>query len=134
MPRRGRCRCGTILLFERTAQGYKVRCTVCGAVVRLRSDTATHSRRVTPPLPPMMASTVEAVSDGQESPWEVGTLDMLDPHRSSSQLAVVEMEVYRAPKPRSSRGIWIVLVLAFIVLALVAGTIVLVLTNSFREV
>ena len=81
----------------------------------------------------MMAPTVEAASDVQESPWEVDTLDMGDLQPSSSQLAVVEMEVYRQPKPRPSRGMWIVLALAFVGLALVAGTIVLVLTNPFRE-
>ncbi len=36
MARRGRCRCGFILTFHRTAQGYKMRCPSCGAVVRLR--------------------------------------------------------------------------------------------------
>jgi hypothetical protein len=36
MARRGQCRCGLVLTFHRTAQGYKVRCPSCGAVVRLR--------------------------------------------------------------------------------------------------
>jgi hypothetical protein len=36
MARRGQCRCGLILTFHRTAQGYKLRCPSCGAVVRLR--------------------------------------------------------------------------------------------------
>ncbi len=36
MARRGQCRCGLILTFQRTAQGYKMRCPSCGAVVRLR--------------------------------------------------------------------------------------------------
>lgn len=36
MSRRGRCRCGLMLTFRRTAQGYKMRCPSCGAVVRLR--------------------------------------------------------------------------------------------------
>ena len=36
MPRRGRCRCGNILVFHRGPQGYKMRCPQCLAVVRLR--------------------------------------------------------------------------------------------------
>jgi hypothetical protein len=36
MARRGQCRCGLILTFHRTAQGYKMRCPSCGSVVRLR--------------------------------------------------------------------------------------------------
>ncbi len=37
MARRGQCRCGLILTFHRTAQGYKMRCPSCGSVVRLRA-------------------------------------------------------------------------------------------------
>ena len=39
MPRRGLCRCGTVLKFEFGPDGYKMRCPGCGAVVRLRADT-----------------------------------------------------------------------------------------------
>jgi hypothetical protein len=38
MPRRGRCRCGNILVFHRGPQGYKMRCPNCLAVVRLHVD------------------------------------------------------------------------------------------------
>jgi len=34
MARRGRCRCGFILRFEKGDDGYKTRCPECGAVVR----------------------------------------------------------------------------------------------------
>ncbi len=37
MSRRGQCRCGLVLTFQRTVQGYKMRCPSCGAVVRLRA-------------------------------------------------------------------------------------------------
>jgi hypothetical protein len=37
MARRGQCRCGLVLKFHRTPQGYKMRCPSCGAVVRLRA-------------------------------------------------------------------------------------------------
>jgi hypothetical protein len=36
MARRGRCRCGVILDFNRGPEGYKTRCPNCKAVVRLR--------------------------------------------------------------------------------------------------
>jgi hypothetical protein len=36
MPRRGRCRCGHLLVFHRGPQGYKMRCPQCLAVVRLQ--------------------------------------------------------------------------------------------------
>jgi uncharacterized protein with PIN domain len=35
MPRRGRCRCGSVLSFEKGPNGYKTRCPSCGSVVRL---------------------------------------------------------------------------------------------------
>jgi hypothetical protein len=40
MARRGRCRCGNILTFQRGPDGYKVRCPVCQAVVRLSKPGA----------------------------------------------------------------------------------------------
>ena len=132
MSRRGQCKCGTILDFERTAQGYKVRCHVCGAVVRLRSEKAMQSqplRRTAPPLPPRMAPVIETDFDERNSPWEVDTLDLLKLNESSAPLAVVEMEIYREPKVQSRRGIWILLALALVGLAV--GAIVLVLIDPF---
>jgi hypothetical protein len=56
MPRRGRCRCGLLLIFRRSDQGYKTRCPNCGSVVRLRTDKgrrrrsrARHAAMVAPP-------------------------------------------------------------------------------------
>jgi hypothetical protein len=40
MARRGRCRCGNVLTFQRGPDGYKVRCPVCKAVVRLSTADA----------------------------------------------------------------------------------------------
>ena len=40
MPRRGLCQCGTVLQFTAGPDGYKQRWPSCGAVVRLRSDSA----------------------------------------------------------------------------------------------
>jgi hypothetical protein len=41
MSRRGQCRCGAVLDFVSGPQGYKMRCPMCGAVVRLRADAST---------------------------------------------------------------------------------------------
>jgi hypothetical protein len=40
MARRGRCRCGSILTFQKGPDGYKTRCASCGAVVRLKPGAA----------------------------------------------------------------------------------------------
>lgn len=40
MARRGRCRCGSVLRFEKGPNGYKTRCPSCGSVVRLRPAAA----------------------------------------------------------------------------------------------
>lgn len=63
MTRRGKCRCGTILRFRKTSQGYKTRCPGCSAVVRLRSDEPGAARPKKspvltgpPPLPPVPPS------------------------------------------------------------------------------
>jgi hypothetical protein len=115
MPRRGKCRCGTILVFERTALGYKVRCSGCQAIVRLR------------PLLPVPASTAPTDFDTPELVHQVDSLEMLDFQESSAPVAMVEMEVYRGPKPAGRRGLWILAGLAFVGLALVVGSIILIL-------
>ncbi len=43
-----RCRCGNRLRFERTEAGYKTRCPVCHALVRLRTS---EPRLVSTPTP-----------------------------------------------------------------------------------
>ena len=55
MARRGRCRCGFILRFEKGKDGYKTRCPECGAVVRLqlqKNPSAPGSRKPTSPATP----------------------------------------------------------------------------------
>jgi hypothetical protein len=44
MSRRGRCRCGNLLVFHRSPEGYKMRCPQCLAVVRLCLDAAGKSK------------------------------------------------------------------------------------------
>jgi hypothetical protein len=53
MPRRGRCRCGQVLVFHRGPQGYKTRCPQCLAVVRL------HLKSADKPTPPPNPSPFE---------------------------------------------------------------------------
>jgi hypothetical protein len=60
MQRRGQCKCGEVLTFERGPDGYKRRCPRCAAVVRLRvDDTVGLSSLPTdesgPPRPPRPA-------------------------------------------------------------------------------
>lgn len=53
MTRRGRCQCGQILYFQQGPDGYKVRCSECGSVVRLRAH-GPHKpapSRLSPPAP-----------------------------------------------------------------------------------
>jgi ssDNA-binding Zn-finger/Zn-ribbon topoisomerase 1 len=40
MMRQGRCRCGSVLRFEKGPNGYKTRCPSCGSVVRLQPAAA----------------------------------------------------------------------------------------------
>ena len=133
MSRRGRCQCGTILLFERTAQGYKVRCPVCQAVVRLRSDDAARSprphRSPPPPLPATTAPTFAIDFHTSQMPLEVGDSNQLSFHDSSAPVAMVEMEVYRQPKASGRGGLWFLVGLVCVGIALAAGSIALVLSN-----
>ena len=116
MPRRGKCRCGKILVFERTAQGYKVRCPACRAVVRLRSEEA-------PPPPPAPATDFHA----PELVEEFDTLEALGRQESSAPVAMVEMEVYRDPKSAPRGGLWLLVGVAFVGVALAVGVSLLVL-------
>ena len=45
MARKGRCRCGQMLRFEKGPQGYKMRCPGCSSVVRLRVDGGKRPQR-----------------------------------------------------------------------------------------
>ena len=118
MSRRGQCRCGTILVFERSAQGYKVRCSVCQAVVRLRAEEAP---------PPSPAPTPATDFHTPELVEEFDTLEALRRRDSSAPVAMVEMEVYQEPKPAARGGLWLLVGMAFVGVALAVGAILLVL-------
>ena len=121
MPRRGKCRCGTVLTFERTAQGYKVRCPNCQAVVRLRAEE---------PAPPPPVPTAQTDFETPELVEEYDVLEALRLQQSSAPAAMVEMEVYHEPKPASRGGLWLLVGLAVVGIALVVGTILVVLNNT----
>jgi hypothetical protein len=105
MEKRGRCRCGTVLVFQRTPQGYKTRCTVCQAVVRIREG---------PPAPPAADTTPPVFS-------------VLETHESSAPRAEAEMPAYREPeRPAwpSRLGWWLIpLAVAAVVVALVVAAL-----------
>jgi hypothetical protein len=121
MPRRGKCRCGTVLTFERTAQGYKVRCPNCQAVVRLRAEEA-----APPPAPAPSAPTDFETPELVE---EYDILEALRLRKSSAPAAMVEMEVYQEPTPARRGGLWLLVGLAVVGVALLVGTILVVLNN-----
>src|SRR6058998_3729023 len=81
MARRGRCRCGTLLVFEMTSQGYKTRCPSCRAVVRLRIEQ---------PAPVLEA---------------VASLGDLGIRRTSAPVADPELPAYR--EPAKNGGSWL---------------------------
>ena len=122
MPRRGKCRCGTVLTFERTAQGYKVRCPNCQAVVRLRA-------KETAPPPPAPAPTAPTDFETPELVEEFDVLEALHLQKSSAPAAMVEMEVYHEPRATPRGGLWLLVGLAVVGVALVVGTILVVLNN-----
>lgn len=145
MAKRGMCRCGTIISFELTSQGYKARCPVCKSIVRLRTDTATpatrphRSTREAPTTAmPSHASAAPApfTSPPAESPETVSTtppdFSILEAQQSSGPLALPEIEVFHEPKSRlanSSSWYWWLLSLAGIAF-LMLGVLVLLLLWS----
>jgi hypothetical protein len=50
--RRGQCRCGSILTFEKGLDGYKKRCETCGSVVRCRKSSPRPVARASIPAIP----------------------------------------------------------------------------------
>lgn len=118
MARRGRCRCGTVLRFERTAVGYKTRCPKCKAVVRLRVDTP-----APPPPPPKPGKRdtdyVTAPLPDDPDPTAPIDLSVLSEHESSAPAAVAEMEAYHDPAPPQAHLLrWLLVLLGVVCAAL----------------
>jgi len=91
MARKGRCRCGNILRFKKGSRGYKTRCPLCGAVVRLsltgEADTAPAPEALDTPAAPPLAIPVEPAGDLATQPYTADGGDEWDPH-----LPVIDME------------------------------------------
>jgi hypothetical protein len=68
MARRGQCRCGLILTFHRTSQGYKMRCPSCGAVVRLRVGEKRRKRRAPKEIDVELVSLSELSAERRPAP------------------------------------------------------------------
>ncbi len=107
MPRRGLCRCGTVLAFESGPGGYKMRCPQCGAVVRLRADEQTRQRQRSgvlafrPPAP----SDPEVPSSSEQTPLvspDQYDYDALRP----GELPVVEMVPLSSLAPVAAPSFW----------------------------
>lgn len=109
MTRRGRCRCGKVLVFAWTSQGYKTRCASCHAVVRLRLDEPAPGP---PPLPrhPPARKTDYLTTPLHDGPDATCPLDLSDlsEHESSAPVALAELEAYAEPPRPSRRRIWLI--------------------------
>jgi hypothetical protein len=70
MARRGRCRCGCVLTFQRGREGYKTRCPGCQAVVRLGKRGGTPRNRPAVSVPASPVAGVDAEPPTIElEPW-----------------------------------------------------------------
>lgn len=100
MARKGRCRCGNILRFTKGSRGYKTRCSLCGAVVRLSladdADTAPIQEAPGTAESPM-AIPAEPAGDFAPQPYLADGGDEWDP-----DLPVIELEP--SPDPRLAEG------------------------------
>jgi hypothetical protein len=107
MARRGQCRCGTILLFHKTARGFKTRCPQCGAIVRLRveqhvrqghrSSGARSMPGEPPPLPVSRSVAAPSVVTLDDLPGPTGPNLLEDD--PLGRVALAEMEAYPGPEP-----------------------------------
>src|SRR5262245_56980935 len=118
MKRRGKCRCGAILQFQQTAQGYKTRCSNCGAIVRLRLDPGSKPRKQSskassgvlaavgpPPLEHTDFSAPILPPSLDDAPPD---FSVLSDHESDAPQALAEMETFAPPRAKGSALPWIV--------------------------
>jgi hypothetical protein len=143
MTQRGKCRCGTILQFAKTSQGYKTRCPQCQAIVRLREDTLVRNGRpnersegseerpggtpVGPPPLPMVpdmsfnAELVPGLTLGDEPPASPADFSILSEPESTAPVAQAEMEVDTDPEPEQSSLLWWLFCLAALAVILLVA-------------
>lgn len=109
MQQRGRCRCGAVLLFERTHQGYKTRCHECGAVVRLRVE---EDQDNTIPVLPV-----------EVTPRQADILAQVETTPYYGPLAQDDLPTYQEPQ-RPSHGWWGLMAAGGLLLILAVGVTV----------
>lgn len=121
MPRRGRCRCGTILTFHKSADGYKERCPSCGSVVRLkqsRRQPALLGPSAVPVTPQIYPPALVPVTPGSPGGISPTNLQGAPPQPPGSAPA------YGVPPAVGKRLYpWVVLIAVFVAVLAVAGVI-----------
>ena len=121
MKRRGQCRCGTILEFEKTSLGYKTRCPQCKAVVRLRpeapapqaqehkqSSAVLTAPSSPPPLPPLEATFGLEMLPGptlDDLPPDPPDFSILGEQTSTAPAAQADMPAYCDAEPAFAAGV-----------------------------
>lgn len=128
MKRRGKCRCGAILHFPLTSQGYKTKCPQCGAVVRLRveaTEQVAKSRKS--PSAVLAAVGPPPVPEPEPTDFDASnlSLDESDPldfselrtNASTAPKALTELEAFDEKPRKTSILPWLV----FGALALLVG-------------
>lgn len=116
MARRGRCRCGTVLEFQRTAHGYKTRCHSCHAVVRLRGDAPAPAPVGDTPAGP---AELLFLTEEYHGPIETETQDFRGP------LVEPDAPAYQEPKAGGSLAYWLLGGLAALVIVGISATVAL---------
>ena len=91
--------------------------------MRLRAEAAA-------PLPPPVPAPIAPTDfETPELVEEYDVLEALRLQKSSAPAAMVEMEVYHEPKPAARGGLWLLVGLAVVGVALAVVTILVVLNN-----
>lgn len=136
MEKRGQCRCGTLLTFDLTPQGYKTRCHVCNSVVRLRADTptpapATVAAKRPPEPPPLVPAPAPKVPRPVPTPDPLEDtvppdLSILDTKESTAPPAMVEMVAFREELPARKEHLRWVIFAVVLALLIVVGVVAVV--------
>jgi hypothetical protein len=127
MARRGKCRCGAILSFQKTKQGYKTRCPACQSVVRLRVDGPRAAEAPHPQAAALAAMPAPidfaALQETSVGAGQAPDLSVLTQNESTAPPALAEIPVFREP-PRPVSVWWFVGV-ALVVIAAIGAAVAL---------
>jgi len=131
MPRRGLCRCGTVVRFKRRRGGYKGRCPKCGSIVRIHSKTRSVKEESKNPQQAGVLAFHQPASSPPELPS--GHTDLVPPDQYNyealqpGELPIVEMvplsELPAAFRPSSWKRSWLPLT-ALLAVAVAIGLMV----------